>query len=1160
MSAATTPSSTAALSTPSSTDPNLNPESCISLASSLRCYYTNEREIHHTLLIIPVALELIFSTSLVFTNWRAGRRHLLLVAEGWVIFLLSLIEVLLHVVSAVRTHVATFRAIDQSIGALSFIQLFFYMSFLYVWVRRECFPIVPSRLRRIARSLLLIFIPAVIAMNTIASFVGVSYDMGHNHPVVTFRDARARFVWPFFSSATLALFVVFQASCFFFAFYRLMRAILTQRKFEVSSKDAAVLFRGIGWINIGIKVGAIETVVGFVLFGGVPIAYVRRTLRMFSRAFICIGVAKGADGTEDFKAIRDELESMSSDKTFRRSRLRQLISNPRLSTFRQLSPTATAFHATPRAPAINYDLSQSNNEKPHPYAASAFLTSERAQPTAGRNSIYAQSPVYEKSGLPGPASVSKGFSTSPKPTTTTGLPGMAEFAEVRAKRMSQHSQKRVTVCYHHGTPTLHLRLSHIELPSPAVIAQSIKGQPNDNHISEYRNSFMQTPKSQFKERSRFSATSVESDVDDAPSIYPASTTHGHTVDGENVYRTGPNPYGYFTSSPSTKSEDLSPHTFGKNHLPAAFTSAAHDHTSDISAAHAEIVDMPRRQLSFSRQKSALARAVLYPLPGTEVAMALSGKEENPSPSSTSPPPRRLQKPRPNSLPKSNKISYPTLLLSQRPLPSPSPVPVRQEPLPAPEPIVHPTQQHRASFVRESIIDDDGNVITVTAIAPSIDEEEYDSEGRPKRNTRALSGYSVGSVPETLQAVRELAKKFPSLPPGAVVVSTISDQSYIHVEDAASSVGHTKVSVESTDTEEIIRGRIPAEAKMKQKMVSGAPVMPPPPPPNPQKVQQLPPSIPPRNPRRLQRPMPRPFEKAPPPEAQFTAKPIDPFDDDDATSYRETMADLSPLSMSVKLRHPQSFISSMYAPTMALTSPVTPSSPAYYQQPGQAPSTLGHGRNRSQEGTMSPGVLDFGTALKEGQNMHARRPMSNLPSIEMIEGHRRSLSAQTRVELDRQQQRQRRPDSLASYDIDISDELPDQLQQLRQTSNAPGGPLNRIKSIGKAPRRITPQPTRGHHVRGSMHLQPLVIPVSSSGRDVPISAVGAGGIHTILGVNKAGMNVNVAQEPDDSEAVLSATTEGATSNGRGIVRYSEALSIEDGGYVPIRLQGSRKGSF
>lgn len=49
------------------------------------------------------------------------------------------------------------------------------MSFLYAWVRTECLPIAPTRVQRIARLLLFMLIPAVITVNTIASFVGISY-------------------------------------------------------------------------------------------------------------------------------------------------------------------------------------------------------------------------------------------------------------------------------------------------------------------------------------------------------------------------------------------------------------------------------------------------------------------------------------------------------------------------------------------------------------------------------------------------------------------------------------------------------------------------------------------------------------------------------------------------------------------------------------------------------------------------------------------------------------------------------------------------------------------------------------------------------------------------------------------------------------------------
>lgn len=60
-------------------------------------------------------------------------------------------------------------------------------------------------------------------------------------------------------------------------------------------------------------------------------------------------IEKRVDTVIDFRAIEFEIKPTGGHKKeFRRSRLRQFISNPRLSTFRQLSPTATAFHSAPR--------------------------------------------------------------------------------------------------------------------------------------------------------------------------------------------------------------------------------------------------------------------------------------------------------------------------------------------------------------------------------------------------------------------------------------------------------------------------------------------------------------------------------------------------------------------------------------------------------------------------------------------------------------------------------------------------------------------------------------------------------------------------------------------------------------------------------------------
>ncbi|KAG5640815.1 hypothetical protein DXG03_006941 [Asterophora parasitica] len=128
------------------------------------------------------------------------------------------------------------------------------------------------------------------------------------------------------------------------------------------------------------------------------------------------------DASEDFSHIQDEL-SGGRHKEFRRSRLREFISNPRHSTFRQLTPTATAFHATARASL-------------------------------------------------GPSS---------------GLPGMRQFADVKrganALHTSEKPSQRVTVHFANGTPMLHLRFSALEIPTPeAFKAKSLSPRPTSEWV------------------------------------------------------------------------------------------------------------------------------------------------------------------------------------------------------------------------------------------------------------------------------------------------------------------------------------------------------------------------------------------------------------------------------------------------------------------------------------------------------------------------------------------------------------------------------------------------------------------------------------------------------------------------------------------------------
>ena len=137
----------------------------------------------------------------------------------------------------------------------------------------------------------------------------------------------------FLSSVTLVLLTAYQAINFVVAFYRLMRALSHQRSLDASQSEKemeAHLFRGLGWIVAGTKLGAIETVIGFAQ-GGFGIAFTRRVLRMLGHACLIIGLVKGLDTVEDF-----QLYSPGEAQRKRKSVLRAMIQNPRFSTFRHV--------------------------------------------------------------------------------------------------------------------------------------------------------------------------------------------------------------------------------------------------------------------------------------------------------------------------------------------------------------------------------------------------------------------------------------------------------------------------------------------------------------------------------------------------------------------------------------------------------------------------------------------------------------------------------------------------------------------------------------------------------------------------------------------------------------------------------------------------------
>lgn len=111
--------------------------------------------------------------------------------------------------------------------------------------------------------------------------------------VIGFSSSNQQGLWTFFTSLTLALLTGFQAAIFGFAFFRLTQAILDQRRIRSQSNVLkAHPIKGIGWICGSLKLGAIETVIGFA-GGGFGVVLTRRILRLLVRISLCIGVAKG---------------------------------------------------------------------------------------------------------------------------------------------------------------------------------------------------------------------------------------------------------------------------------------------------------------------------------------------------------------------------------------------------------------------------------------------------------------------------------------------------------------------------------------------------------------------------------------------------------------------------------------------------------------------------------------------------------------------------------------------------------------------------------------------------------------------------------------------------------------------------------------------------
>jgi len=125
-----------------------------------------------------------------------------------------------------------------------------------------------------------------------------------------------------------------------------------------------------------------------------------------------------------------------------------------------------------------------------------------------------------------------------------------------------------------------------------------------------------------------------------------------------------------------------------------------------------------------------------------------------------------------------------------------------------------------------------------------------------------------------------------------------------------------------------------------------------------------------------------------------------------------------------------------------------------------------GRQWNRNSTMARAVAWIGA-----NNERSGKPMSELPSINMVEGNNKSVVPQTPTSASSMDPRRLVISWLKNPDLEREER-----KLNRGMSNADRRPqLTRIKSVGKAPMRSTPAPVHTRHARGSLHIQPIMIP-------------------------------------------------------------------------------------
>ncbi|KAI9456077.1 hypothetical protein F5148DRAFT_382167 [Russula earlei] len=422
---------------------------CLSPAPGLRCVGLSLTE--EVITLAPVGLEVIFSLGLVFVGQDAGRTRFILAAEGPTYLLLTILSLLGRVVPVFQNSLRDHKILDISVGAASFVPIFLYTFYLYLLKRKDFFPHLPQRFTLVANTFALVVIPVIIVTNEIGSFLGITYRkvpdpvnrIVGNQVAVGPDYASFQFGREFLRSTSLALLFIYQATTFVVFLVQLASCIIVQRDIEerAAEEREGVLFRGLGWLVVGMKMSAVESASGFAStsFG---VVLTRRVLRMIGRACIIIGVVKGPDLKEEFLILDNEF--LTGTRKLKVSGTRVNISSPqfvqssmtqRISRMTSLRPSLTTF-------ASHRPVSQS-------------MTEFHGAPFDSRHS----------SGIP-----------LDRQTRTNAVAPKPRPASLELARPSTESRVSV-VRLHNRAPTLVLNLSPLGLPSGEMLAEMTGNQP-----------------------------------------------------------------------------------------------------------------------------------------------------------------------------------------------------------------------------------------------------------------------------------------------------------------------------------------------------------------------------------------------------------------------------------------------------------------------------------------------------------------------------------------------------------------------------------------------------------------------------------------------------------------------------------------------------------